>query len=118
MDRAGLHLLKPVPFLIPWWAVAEIFATKDLLVGNGPEAHVIDIYARQVLPPMKVLMRLGQRKGSRVFGIWNSSVRILRIRPVVDLNLSPEAVLKALDRFRPSTVPIHDPRRVVEDGKT
>jgi hypothetical protein len=109
VDRAGLHLQKPVPLLLPWWAVGFIHAGVDSRAGNGLAAHVIDVYARQPLSAPKVMFRLWGRKA---FGVVGESVRLLRLHPFTDLGLRPEAVLDALDRFRPADVSIHDPLRV------
>lgn len=41
----------------------------------------------------------------------------LRISPWRDLSIPPEAVLQAIDTFRPPAVLIHDPRRITDDGQ-
>lgn len=116
VDQAGIHLREPVPFLVPWWAVGMIHADKDSRAGDGLAARVVDIYARQVLPPTKILARLGRRDTSRIFGIENSSILILRINPILDLGLTPESVLDAPNRFRPDDAPVNDRFRIEEGG--
>lgn len=90
VDRAGLHVGSPVPFFLPWQAIGAITVGRGTRTGAGPENHVIRVYPRQT-------------KAARL---------ILQIEPRRSLELSPSAVLDALDRFRPADVPIDDPWRV------
>lgn len=112
VDAAGLHLREPVPFLLPWRAVGFIHAAVDSRAGNGLAAHVIDVYARQPLLAPKIILRLWGRKALNIGG---QSIRLLRLEPFAGCGVRPEAILDALDRFRPEDVPIDDRWRIVDE---
>lgn len=113
LDSDDVLVFWLMPRSIPWQRIGAILVRWELGNKNLPETHWIEFYPVQDDAQPNPLLTFEHRE--RFSAVLRRTTPMFLIRPRIDLGSSPTVVLDALDRFRPSTVPIHDALRIVSD---
>ena len=111
IDNFGIHVRGPGERRVMWSQVTEIRALNQYECEFDPEMDTIDIHVRGATASER--SALSHR---RLFARFRGST-VLKVKSWECYGVSPTAILDALDRFRPASVPIHDPGRITDDGK-
>lgn len=113
IDRQGIHVSGAKQRFVTWPSINLINVDHDRHLQHFPETHWVELYGKRSQELPKRIYQIGWGKWMRKFYFARP---LLRIMPRKEFGVSPTIILDALDSFRPPTVPIHDPLRIVDEA--